>query len=114
MRMTLGTGALLKSSSRAGQRQARLSRQRMTPESPGRWLIPRCYLRSLFLLLEILSLSNSSRMPLAALQVTLRILFHLVPPTSRFFMCLFIICLSMAVKLVVTELNSNGAVHINR
>src|SRR5688572_24812355 len=59
-----------------------VSRERMRPESPSRSLIKRCFLRSLFLFLEILSLGKSSRMPLAALQIAFSILFHLVPPSA--------------------------------
>jgi hypothetical protein len=42
--------------------------------------VARC-VRSLFLSPEILSLSQPGRMPLAALQIAFRILFHLVPPS---------------------------------
>ena len=61
-------------------------RARMRPELSSRSLIKRRFLRSLFLFLEILSLSESSRMPLAALQITFSILFHLVLHPRGFYL----------------------------
>jgi hypothetical protein len=61
-------------------------------------------IRSLFLFLEILSLSKPSCMPLAALQVSFSILFHLVPPSP----CVFssFRCLLVASRCSQSQLSS--------
>ena len=59
-----------------------LSLEELPHGSPSRSLIKRCALRSLFFSLEVLSLSKSRRVPLAALQVAFCILLHSMPPSS--------------------------------
>jgi hypothetical protein len=87
--------------------------KQLRPGSHSRSRIKRCALRRLFLSLEILSLSKSRRVPLAALQVAFRILLHSMPPSScvYFFILHISYWLSMAVKILCHQDHFSGVIH---